>query len=151
MDWEGQSERDKKNFFSFQILEMEERRFTKYSELRAFQSEYILRSNVKDTCKNDVENKKKQMFIPEGSFPFIESQDRDSLTVGFGGGCSNMFTNMWNRKHLTSYAINIGNKKKVEITSVNSKNPSNRSSELNPVLLAGTFTTHFHPKLFKIG
>ena len=124
----------------FQILEMEERRFTKYSELRAFQSEYILRRNVKDTAKNDVDNRKKQMFIPEGSFTFIESQDTDSITIGFGGGCSNLFRNMWNRKHLTSYTINVENEKKVEITSVQSKNPSSRSAEFNPVFYPCSFT-----------
>ena len=62
---------------------------------------FFLRQDNKDTLKNDAENIKKNVFIPEGSSVFIEKQDEKEISVGFLGGCSALFPNMWLRKSLS--------------------------------------------------
>lgn len=118
---------------------METENFSSYSELRVFQAQFLLRKNIKDTIKNDAENIKKSVFIPEGSSVFIDQQDEKEISVGFFGGCSALFPNMWLRKSLSLFTFDLKNKNKVEISKVTTINASNRTAEVSPVAYGSSF------------
>ena len=110
-----------------------------YSELRAFQAQFLLQKNLKDTVKQDAENSKRNIFIPEGSSIFVDQQDEKEICVGFFGGCSALYRNMWLRKSLSLFNFDLKMKTKIEISSVTTINPSNRTAEVSPIGYGSSF------------
>ena len=86
-----------------------------YSQLKAFPQQYLLRKKLKDTYKNDTANMNSNIFLPEGSCVFQDQQIEGKKGIGFFGGSSAMFPNMWNRKTMSVFTFETGNRKKVEL------------------------------------
>ena len=114
---------------------MSEGNFKTYQELRAFHADFVLRKRLKDTAKADSESKRP--FIPEGSSIAVSKTDEELLLTCFGG-CSQLFPSMWSRKTMTEIKINLEEKSSIAISSIQTINSSNRSSEISPICYGST-------------